>query len=608
LGNFNPPTTLSPTPGTDYSGRIFEAPGTTISSTTQGYLDGPAWIEIKLSDYPNFFADPTTITTAYTTDSDSPLDSATYNMNSPDGITRTTGGWTRAGIYMGWSKSPDNPYKVPACAAIWPNYATSSAKSTASVTFFPNEPLPWIQVRDANMFFNIPLKIYLQYEDTTTAGVWHTYEELHNVYTTRGGSTSGDAYMEASDPAWTAWSTVPAYMPAPTTPNGPPGLNIWKGVWGSAATLTTAFPNTMDTYVQNLLDPRSVRQNLATQRGAFYTTGGTGVSQMVNCNYASTGSASKGVPTGFHFVNPATPTGDAAWPSFAVTWVDNVSVPPTKNWDNTTSSRTTYYRDRDYVPRVGDAAGWPSASPLTTGVFAQRPLQLNRPFRSVAELGYVFRDDPWKTLNLFSANSADSSLLDFFCIGPSSSSTPTVPAPDIIAGKLNINSAIANAVSGGNTTTSPVLQALISQTLRDYKSSSSLGGDATTINNSVTTTADITGLATSTMTYMKMNGPLINIGDLGGVFPQVPASTAPTPLYTGLKNPSEALVRAFADSSGTRTWNLMIDVVAQAGKFSPTASNLNNFTVEGEKHYWLHVAIDRFTGEIVDQQLEPVWE
>ena len=33
-----------------------------------------------------------------------------------------------------------------------------------------------------------------------------------------------------------------------------------------------------------------------------------------------------------------------------------------------------------------------------------------------------------------------------------------------------------------------------------------------------------------------------------------------------------------------------------------------NFVVEGEKHYWLHIAIDRFDGTIVDQQLEAVTE
>jgi hypothetical protein len=35
---------------------------------------------------------------------------------------------------------------------------------------------------------------------------------------------------------------------------------------------------------------------------------------------------------------------------------------------------------------------------------------------------------------------------------------------------------------------------------------------------------------------------------------------------------------------------------------------LASFVVEGEKRYWLHVAIDRYTGQIVDQQLEAVEE
>ena len=52
----------------------------------------------------------------------------------------------------------------------------------------------------------------------------------------------------------------------------------------------------------------------------------------------------------------------------------------------------------------------------------------------------------------------------------------------------------------------------------------------------------------------------------------------------------------------------MIDLVAQTGKFRTTDTSLDNFIVDGERRYWLHVAIDRFTGEIVDQQLEPVWE
>ena len=52
----------------------------------------------------------------------------------------------------------------------------------------------------------------------------------------------------------------------------------------------------------------------------------------------------------------------------------------------------------------------------------------------------------------------------------------------------------------------------------------------------------------------------------------------------------------------------MIDVIAQSGRYPPTASTLADFVVEGEKRYWLHIAIDRFTGEVIDQQLEEVFE
>jgi hypothetical protein len=76
----------------------------------------------------------------------------------------------------------------------------------------------------------------------------------------------------------------------------------------------------------------------------------------------------------------------------------------------------------------------------------------------------------------------------------------------------------------------------------------------------------------------------------------------------------EAPVRALADVANTRTWSLMIDVIAQTGSFSPNAPKsgpdvLNSsFNVQGERHYWLHIAIDRFTGKVVDEQLEPVYE
>lgn len=80
--------------------------------------------------------------------------------------------------------------------------------------------------------------------------------------------------------------------------------------------------------------------------------------------------------------------------------------------------------------------------------------------------------------------------------------------------------------------------------------------------------------------------------------------------FTGLGNKEarECVVRALCDATQTRTWDLMIDLIAQSGRYPPTANGLADFVVEGEKRYWLHIAIDRFTGEVIDQQLEAVYE
>jgi hypothetical protein len=412
--------------------------------------------------------------------------------------------------------------------------------------------------------------------------------------------------MEPSDTSWSSWTRIPT-NPSSTT-------SVTQQIYGtSTPTPFTGLYTNMDTAVVAGMDPRTTRPNMGNWHGdqnnrLWPNPLATGSDSMVTSTFNTINEPAKGFSTGAHFVNF----------HFAKSWIDNITVPPQKNYDTVSSTTLAYYTDRDGIARLGDAAGWTNvvlppdaptttggASPLIPGAQMQRPLQLDRPFRSVAELGYVFRDDPWKTLNLFSANGADAGLMDVFYIGSTATNAPAAPPPDVIAGKMNINSAAINAVYTGTTLSSPVLQALLSQTLRDYKSPSGLPA---TLDTSITTTANLQSLSTSVLNYIKINGPLMNISDLPGIFPQVPVATPPTPLYTGLKNPSEAFIRSLADSTGTRTWNLMIDVVAQAGKLNPSATNLNNFTVEGEKHYWLHVAIDRFTGEIVDEQLESVWE
>lgn len=72
---------------------------------------------------------------------------------------------------------------------------------------------------------------------------------------------------------------------------------------------------------------------------------------------------------------------------------------------------------------------------------------------------------------------------------------------------------------------------------------------------------------------------------------------------------------ALGEVDQTRTWDLLIDIIAQSGRYRANAAsgpNINkplaNFMVEGEQHYWVHQAIDRFTGGVIDKQIEVVNE
>jgi len=55
----------------------------------------------------------------------------------------------------------------------------------------------------------------------------------------------------------------------------------------------------------------------------------------------------------------------------------------------------------------------------------------------------------------------------------------------------------------------------------------------------------------------------------------------------------------------------MIDVIAQTGKYTPGTADLSDptkFIVQGEKRYWLHIALDRDDGTVLGSQLEEVTE
>ena len=256
------------------------------------------------------------------------------------------------------------------------------------------------------------------------------------------------------------------------------------------------------------------------------------------------------------------------------------------------SDQNVHYADLDQVQRLGDAtsSSVPNEMQLTAGAALDRPLVLagafqNGVFQSVAELGHVYRDQPWKTLSFAIAaptaspyptpRSADAGLLDVF----------TLHECSMEAGKTSLN-----------TKQSLVLKAILGQ--------GTSGGTITRLNDSTTriTSTQRDAIVTA-LTNLTTSQSMVNKAELVTRFSNDPSVTG-----LGNKEARECVLRAFSDAGQTRTWNLLIDLIAQSGRYPPNANSLAGFNVDGEVHYWVHVAIDRFTGQVLDKQIEVVNE
>src|SRR5438270_3374976 len=245
--------------------------------------------------------------------------------------------------------------------------------------------------------------------------------------------------------------------------------------------------------------------------------------------------------------------------------------------ENTDPARPTGSPAPSPFPTPGGMS--PTPPPLVPGY-----TMLNRPFRNVGELGYTLRVSAAptatpatpKTLDFVTAASPDAPLLDLFTYNTAS------PRSGIVS---------------LNTRNSSVLAALLKGIFPTEASSSGLS------NAQATSAAASIVAATAAL-------PGIGRQDVARL-----ASAPTTAPFTTDEENRESVTRALAEVGQTRVWGLLIDVIAQAGRYPPNAASgpnsgnaLANFVVEGEKRYWLHIAIDRFTGEVIDQQLEAVYE
>jgi len=237
----------------------------------------------------------------------------------------------------------------------------------------------------------------------------------------------------------------------------------------------------------------------------------------------------------------------------------------------------TWYADRGVTgPRLGDTAIVGSGAEVYSDV-TQRPIVLNRPFQSLSEMGYAFRDLPWKSLNFSQdvatagKSPADAALLDFFSL----TETP------VRGGVLNLNSA-----------SDEVISALLSNTALHP---ADLTPDLTSL-------SDTSALVSEIRAYLgPRTAPLHVIRTAA----DLPAMVQALPSAQKWSKPKrEAVIAALADVHNGRTWNLLIDLVAQTGKFPRDDGNRADFQVTGEQHVLVHVAIDRITGKVIDQQTE----
>lgn len=205
-------------------------------------------------------------------------------------------------------------------------------------------------------------------------------------------------------------------------------------------------------------------------------------------------------------------------------------------------------------------------------VTTRRPVILQRPFQSVAELGYAFRDTPWQTLSFFDASSGDANLLDLFSLEDE---------PAITAGKINLNA-----------TSAKVFTALFSNTPK------AADGNATSY------LANPAKIADDFASFRSSLGAVVNRSQLATF---LSSSSLQQENNENVKTRREAMVRAVADIADTRTWNFLVDVIAQVGRFPANGgTDPINFIVDAEQRTWTSVSVDRYYGQVISKQSESV--
>jgi hypothetical protein len=440
----------------------------------------------------------------------------------------------------------------------------------------PNKPRLMLQMGATQGATAHPFNVTLEVDASGNGTAWVPYNHFVGITDTNPNYSFRDSWI----------TDAPLPVRDSSGPSGVPQAF-------SSGQLTQSPPA-----VYMKADPRATRFGIFQMDGVLTTTNSRIMLPLWPSGYSTVQNGFGGT-VGTSFPGPVEhapnrfPAGTAYYPA---TFSINGSVDARDN-------ATTTYADNDGVTRPADAI-YPGAAsttgastPYYTTSTAYHPIMLNRPFRNVAELGYAFRDLPWKTLDFFTDKSADAGLLDVFCINDG---TQVLDAQNNIVG-MAPPTTVAGSVNVNSTQAADLQTALAGAILDELNSTTQVSNTGTSATAAPVLAANIVN-ATST-TPMQNKGELITRATL-------PTTILPTGSTDNqaVKARREVVPRAITSVSQTRVWNLVIDVVAQSGRYPPGETDPKKFIVEGEQRYWVHVAIDRFTGQVIDKQIEVVNE
>jgi hypothetical protein len=356
-----------------------------------------------------------------------------------------------------------------------------------------------------------------------------------------------------------------------------------RPTWGSSATrLAARFPlERFDLFTSPTTNGTAIRQYFGLvyvpaaaipEHWQYY--GVTGTTMRSSIDPLIGNSQDPDLAVLLKYAMPASP--DSEILSIIASLIDQRDTDVDTTWIEFSATDPTLPTQRAYgVDRT--ASTEPGAPPPPTPVTV-----LNRSFRSVGELGYAYRDGT-TSLNFQNSANAETALLDLF----------TYNTATTRAGSVSLNT--RNPV---------VLAAILKGAIATESPSSAVTNTNTTTGNAITAGNSI--VAETTLRPATSRQDVSRLGS---------STVVTNPPFTASEEARETVARALAEIGQTRTWGLLIDLIAQSGRYPPNAASgpnvanpLANFVVDGEKRYWLHIAIDRFTGEVIDQQLEAVYE